>query len=266
MLLILSRSSPALLALALAGPALSAEEPGGAAKAACDLPIVASGTVRDAVDGRTLVLEDGRTVRLLALDVPTDAEDARGALADTVRGRAVVLKSATSATDRYGRVRARAFVLGEGLERSVEEVMLQRGLGRVLPVDGDRRCSAALLAAERGARNARLGLWNDARFAPRDADDPKAVAANRGQFTLIEGTVRSVRESGGTIYVNFGARWSDDFTVTIAKRNERSMRAAGLEPMRLQGRRVLVRGWVEERGGPWIDVTQPEQIEIISGP
>jgi hypothetical protein len=38
--------------------------------------------------------------------------------------------------------------------------------------------------------------------------------------------------------------------------------AAGLEPKRLEGRRVRVRGFVEERGGPWIEATAPEQFEI----
>ena len=37
----------------------------------------------------------------------------------------------------------------------------------------------------------------------------------------------SVRESGGTIYVNFGRRWTEDFTVTVAKRNERTFADAG---------------------------------------
>ena len=33
-------------------------------------------------------------------------------------------------------------------------------------------------------------------------------------------------------------------------------------PKRLEGRRVRVRGFVEERGGPWIEATAPEQFEI----
>jgi len=75
-----------------------------------------------------------------------------------------------------------------------------------------------------------------------------------------------VRESGATIYVNFGRRWSEDFTVTILKRSERRFAAAGLDVQRLAGRRVRVRGWIEERGGaggsPWIEVAHPEQIEF----
>jgi hypothetical protein len=65
------------------------------------------------------------------------------------------------------------------------------------------------------------------------------VLAEQGRFALVEGRVLSVRESGATIYVNFGRRWTEDFTVTI-----------------------LVRGWIEERGGPWIEATRPEQIEF----
>jgi hypothetical protein len=63
--------------------------------------------------------------------------------------------------------------------------------------------------------------------------------------------------------VNFGRRWSEDFTVTVSKRHERSFAAAGLEPKKLENRRIRVRGWIEERGGPWIEAIRPEQIEIV---
>src|SRR5262249_30848480 len=112
-------------------------------------------------------------------------------------------------------------------------------------------------------RDGQLGLWSDPYYVMRRAEDPTAVSRERGRFTIVEGEVLSVRESGATIYVNFGRRWSDDFTVTIAKRNERAFTAAGLEPKRLAGRRVRVRGWIEERGGPWVEATRPEQIEVV---
>jgi hypothetical protein len=47
------------------------------------------------------------------------------------------------------------------------------------------------------------------------------------------------------------------------KRNERIFAAAGREPKKLEGRRIRVRGWIEERGGPWIEASRPEQIEIV---
>ena len=63
--------------------------------------------------------------------------------------------------------------------------------------------------------------------------------------------------------MNFGRRWSEDFTVTIAKRNGRMFSAAGLEPKKLERARVRVRGFIEERGGPWIEASRPEQIEVL---
>jgi hypothetical protein len=61
--------------------------------------------------------------------------------------------------------------------------------------------------------------------------------------------------------VNFGRRWSEDFTVTVPKRSERSFAALGLPLKKLAGRHVRIRGTIEERGGPWIEVNTPEQIE-----
>ncbi|MGD0418469.1 MAG: hypothetical protein ABSA68_02630 [Xanthobacteraceae bacterium] len=119
-----------------------------------------------------------------------------------------------------------------------------------------------LLSRENTARRAKLGLWASSYYDSLDADNPADVLAEQGHFALVEGKVVSVRESGATIYVNFGRRWSKDFTVTILKRNARNFTAAGLEPKTLAGRRVRVRGWIEERGGPWIEAARPEQIEL----
>ncbi|HEX2655065.1 MAG TPA: thermonuclease family protein, partial [Xanthobacteraceae bacterium] len=80
---------------------------------------------------------------------------------------------------------------------------------------------------------------------------------------LIEGKVLSVRESGSIIYVNFGRRWTQDFAVTIPRRSERSLTGAGVDPKKLEGRRIRVRGWVEGRSGPLMEVNRPEQIEIL---
>jgi len=119
-----------------------------------------------------------------------------------------------------------------------------------------------LLRGETLARKAKLGLWGSSYYDLLNADNPTDVLAEQGRFALVEGRVLSVRESGATIYVNFGRRWTEDFTVTILKRNERNFTAAGLEPKKLAGRQIRVRGWIEERGGPWIEVTRAEQIEF----
>ncbi len=72
-----------------------------------------------------------------------------------------------------------------------------------------------------------------------------------------------MRESGATIYVNFGRRWTRDFTVTILRRLGKAFTTAGVEPKKLEGRRIRVRGWIEQRGGPIITAETPEQIEVL---
>jgi hypothetical protein len=127
---------------------------------------------------------------------------------------------------------------------------------------GDKACADALLSAESAARAAGRGLWADPNFAPLSAENLTRLQAERGRFALVEGKVLSVRESGATIYVNFGRRWTRDFTVIILRRMSRAFTAAGMEPKKLEGRRIQVRGWLEQRGGPIITAEAPEQIEI----
>ena len=231
----------------------------------CRMQTIATGAVERVVDHRTLALADGRQVWLAGIDIPANrAAEAAQEVGRLTLAKSVVLKGGPSATDRYGRLAAHVFVGSEGLERSVQHDMLAAGLARVAAHVGDGVCAAELLALEQLARTARRGIWADPQSVQR-AENPAAILGQRGRFALVEGTVLSVRESGGTIYVNFGRRWSEDFTVTIAKRSERIFGAAGMEPKRLERRRVRVRGVVEERGGPWIEAARPEQIEVLAG-
>lgn len=231
----------------------------------CALDDAGAGTVHAILDGRTFVLSDGREVRLAAIEVPNaerdpEAQASKAALEAMLGSRAVALKRHGPEADRYGRLLAHAFVAGD--ERSAQQILLAAGHARVAAQVGDTACAARLLGVERAARAASLGLWSKPSYAPRRADDPAAVLAERGRFTLVEGKVVSVRESSGIVYVNFGRRWSEDFTATVLRRNVRIFTAAGLELRKLAGRTVRVRGFVEERGGPWIDITRPEQIEV----
>jgi hypothetical protein len=73
----------------------------------------------------------------------------------------------------------------------------------------------------------------------------------------------SVRESGATIYLNFGRRYTTDFSAMIPRRNARQFTAAGIVPRQLQDKRIRVRGVVEGRNGPVIEASRPEQIELI---
>ncbi len=247
------RNSASVLSAAI----LTLLPPNALAQDSCKLAVISSATVADVRDGRTLMLADGRELRLAAIEV-TDAS--REALQSIVGGRSVRLEQSDTATDRYGRVVA--FVYADDTGQSVQQAMLAQGRARVSARIGNKACADLLLGAESEARAARRGLWADPNFAPLQSHDIARIAAARGQFAIVEGKVLSVRESGATIYVNFGRRWTRDFAVTILKRHRRDFAAAGVDPKELEGRRIRVRGWVEQRNGPMIQATGPEQIEI----
>jgi endonuclease YncB( thermonuclease family) len=235
-----------------------------------------TGTASAAIDGRTVRLDDGREVRLAGIEVPPmprpgDADprtkaglSAQAALGNLAAGQTITLKRLGPDADRYGRLVAHAAVAREGEETSLQAAMLAMGHARVAARIENSGCAAQLLASEKAARDGKLGLWADPYYGILPAENSTRLLAERGRFALVEGKVLSVRESGGTIYVNFGRRWIEGFAVTILKRNERLFTAAGIEPKKLEGRQVRVRGWIEERGGARVEAARPEQIEIAS--
>ncbi len=236
---------------------------------------IARTSVSHVSDGRTFTLADGREVRLAAIEVPpmplpqqSDAAPgsaaAKAALDALAGGDDVVLRRAEAAADRYGRVVAYAYTERDGDELFVQGELIAAGFARVGDRVGSRACATELLGRENAARKAKLGLWADPYYDLLDAENPADVLARQAQFALVGGQVVSVRESGATIYVNFGQRWSEDFAVTVRKRNERNFAAAGLDLKGLAGQRLIVRGFIEARGtggSPSIEATRPEQIE-----
>ena len=222
----------------------------------CTFQDAGTGIVRAVLDGRSFVLTDGREVRLAGIETP---EASKAALEKILGNRDVTLKKLGDDKDRHGRLPAFAFVPGD--ERSAQQMLLASGSARVSARVGSAACAKPLLGAEQAARAAKLGLWSEPTHALRQADDPAHVLGERGRFTLVEGKVLSVRESGGTIYVNFGRRWSEDFTATLLKRNERAFTTAGLDLKKLSGRTVRLRGVIEERGGPWLELTRRSKLK-----
>ena len=231
--------------------------PFAAAAAPCGGADLGTVTIKAVKDARTLLLADGRTLRLAALEIP----DGQAAALKSLEGRPLALRAADGTPDRYGRLVAFAGPAEGG--PSVQESLVSEGAARVFTRIGAKACAEALLTLEQKARAAHKGLWADPNFAPLRTDDYRRFRVERGRFVLVEGKVQSVRESGATIYVNFGRRFTRDFSVTILRRLRGAFTAAGVEPSALQGRHIRVRGFMEFRRGPIMDVAAPEQIEII---
>jgi endonuclease YncB( thermonuclease family) len=253
------RAALAACAASLAAPA-TAER---ADAVECTLERQGEGRVAAVLDGRSLRLEDGREIRLAGIERnEADRAGGRTALAAIADGREVTLHGDDDAPDRYGR--QSAFVVVAGSQHSVQSELLRRGAALASIDIADKNCAAALAAAERAARDTKLGIWAHP-SAIKNAESSGDILAAIGRFTVVEGRVLSVRQAGATTYLNFGRNWTRDFAATIPRRIMPAFESASLGPKSLENKRIRVRGVVSSRGGPRIELLRVGQVEVLGG-
>jgi endonuclease YncB( thermonuclease family) len=245
------------------GLLLVAAAAGRADAAGCSFAPQGEGRVAAIIDARSFRLQDGREVRLAGIE-PVGSEEAgrASALAAIIAGRDVKLSGEDDTPDRYGR--QPAFVYLDGAGTLVQSVLLAQGEALVSAAVADKDCAGVLMAAEAAARQARRGTWADP-AAIKNAESSGDILSGIGRFTVVEGKVLSVRQAGATTYLNFGRNWTRDFAVTISRRMLPAFETAGIGLKSLENRRIRVRGWVEARGGPRIEVLRVGQIEVLGG-
>lgn len=230
---------------------------------AAGLPACADGCrVAVVVDGDTLACDDGRTLRLASLRAPKPAawemdadfaNESREGLSALVLGRSVAWSGASP--DRHGRLRVQVR-RDDGVW--VQAEMLRRGLAMVETQRDMHQDAAALLSEEEEARAGGRGLWAVRRYQIQPADGVRG----RG-WRIVEGRITGTAKRNGVVFLNFGADWHKDFTVRLAGDALRDCAAAGLDPLSLQGRRLLVRGWVEWRHGPELVPDHLQQLQWL---
>src|SRR5450631_3742193 len=233
------------------------------AAAGCAFEPQGEGRVAAVIDARSFRLQEGREVRLAGIEPVAVEKDQAGrisALAAIVMGRDVTLRGEDDMPDRYGR--QPAFVFLAGSESPVQSLLLAQGEALVSATVADKDCASALLAAETAARDAKRGTWADP-AAIKNAESPGDILTGIGRFTVVEGKVLSVRQAGATTYLNFGRSWTQGFAVTISRRATAALEIAGIIVKSLENRRIRVRGWVEARSGPRIEVLRAGQIELL---
>jgi endonuclease YncB( thermonuclease family) len=227
----------------------------------CSFQQQGEGRVAAVIDARSFRLTDGREIRLAGIEpVASEAASRTAGLSAVIAGHDVTLYGEDDAPDRYGR--QPAFVFLDGAGNSVQAMLLEQGEALASADVADKDCAAALLAAEAAARDAKRGTWA-ASAVIKNAESPGDILAGNGRFMLVEGRVLSVRQAGATTYLNFGRNWTRDFAVTISRRSLASFEAAGIAPKSFENRRIRVRGFVETRTGPRIELVRVGQIELL---
>ena len=227
-------------------------------------------TVKEIVDGDTLKLLSGKEVRLVGIQAPKLplgragfktwplADDSRTALKAIAGSGIVSLHFAGRREDRYRRYLAH-LTLPDGTW--VQGELLAKGMARVYSFKDNRKLISEMLALERSAREHRRGIWRLPYYRIRT---PAETSHDIDSFQIVEGRVVDAARVRNVVYINFGPNWRTDFTFRIDRRALRLFERAGINPLTFSGRTIRGRGWIKRQNGPLIDITHPEQLELLS--
>jgi micrococcal nuclease len=225
------------------------------------------------IDGDTIVLAGGETVRYLGINAPEIrvwdgnqwipkaqicGEEATAYNQKLVEGERVYLEYVQKKRDDYNRILA--YVWGDGIMINGE--MLRQGLALVDVRFPNRKHQKMFFDFQKEAREFHRGIWGkieDHTFSEQEAF--KII----GEIGGVQGTIISVNIGREKVYFHFGKNVEKDFTGIIYKNNLQSFPWESKELARFfLGREVKIYGFVKNTEGPAIIISAPSQVDILN--
>ncbi len=213
------------------------------------------------IDGDTLRLTNGETVRLIGIDAPElgrdghpdrpDARQARDALLQLVEqsGWRIRLRPGTDPRDRYHRKLAHLYTAGGD---NLTAALLRQGVGYQAMVAPNTAHLACYQEAERAARSAGRGLWCTA-LPEVSALDP----ADTG-FHLMQGEVKRVRHNRHAVWLELGGEVSVRLPWGVWHELSPD------EPEACVARRLELRGWFYRyKGRLRVTISHPSALRWL---
>ncbi|MBB5211626.1 thermonuclease family protein [Microbulbifer hydrolyticus] len=202
--------------------------------------------LKKVVDGDTLRLKDGRRVRLIGVNTPELAHGQRRAqpLAEEAKefterflaGGDLELVYDKDRYDNHGRVLAHVY---NHRGDSLESALLSAGLAFHIAIAPNLTLAECLASREDEAHQRGLGVWAPGVWPVLAADQ---VSPGDGGFVLLSGTVQKTDrnrylwlELDGPVAVRLDPKRD------YGHRNGRNW----------QGRKIVVKGWLVDRGGKY---------------
>jgi len=227
--------------------------------------------VTQVIDGDTVRLQGGRSVRLIGINTseigrdgkPSEplAEQARETLRSLLGPHATVsLRYGQEQHDRYGRLLAHLY-LSDG--QNVEAYLLKVGLAAQITVPPNSWRAACYRAAEQIARAANKGVWREY-YRPLAVE---AVPADARGFRVITGKVIRVGQSKRSWWLNFAPRprpgeAAKMMSVRISIDDLPNFDANALRA--LTGKKIIVRGWLHPyKNQPVMRLRHPANLEVV---
>ncbi len=111
------------------------------------------------IDGDTIKLENGQTIRMICVNTPEKGElgfeEATNYLKSIILNKKINLKKDISEKDKYNRL-LRYIYLNNTL---INELIVRKGYGFAYPFEPDTKFCAKILKAEQKAKKEKLGIW-----------------------------------------------------------------------------------------------------------
>lgn len=218
-------------------------------------------------DGDTLVLRDGRKVRLIGVNAPElpregdpgqpYAEDSRDALRGLLAppGDELALRYDGERFDRYGRLLAHLY-RRDGA--SIQAWMLAHGYAVAIAVPPNLVNQDCYRRAEAHASDAGLGLWRLVYYRPLPSAAIGPDSPDSG-FRFVRGKVMRTGAGAGVVWLNL----EGGLALRIARPDLRHF--PGFRPRDFVGRTVVARGWLITRGAaPLMQIRHPSSLQVVA--
>jgi micrococcal nuclease len=200
-------------------------------------------SVKTVYDGDTVVLEDGRKIRLLGINTPevqhknklADAggEDAKTWLINKLQHSKVRLEFDFDKTDKYGRTLAHLF--SEEKEH-INLSLVKAGLATISIYPPNLMYVNELLAAENKAEQDKLGIWQRPEYAAIPVNN--LTKTRHPGWSRLVGKVVAIRNTPKSIYLVFSSQFE--------ARIERKWQSLFPDVNRYLSKTVELRGWVKK--------------------
>lgn len=230
--------------------------------------------VSKVIDGDTIILANGKHLRLIGIDTPEVRKyvsgkfeyspqpfslEAKEFVNNLIGGKNIRVEFDVDRKDKYNRLLGYCFLHDRGKDIFVNERLLKEGLAVLYTYPPNIKYVDKFISAQKYARLSKKGIWGS--YSPVS---PDRAGSFIGQIRTVRGRVLSSYKSERVLLLNFGADYKTDFTAAIFKDSWPYFLDKGIDPEKsYKGRVVEVTGRVREYNGPEIIVNYPAEIRVI---
>ena len=221
--------------------------------------------VSSVIDGDTIKLADGRSVRLIGLDTPElNLPDgpieyyglqAKEFTKQKLLGETIYLEYGEERFDEYDRTLAYVY-LDDGTMFNAD--LLEQGYAHLLTIAPNTRYLDSFKEFLITARRSKQGLWQE-RNAGIKLISWHDAEQYIGERVIVTGEIVDTYDSGEVIFLNFAHNYDETFSAVIFA-SDKNKFAVDPENYFLN-RQVRIRGEIKEhQGAPEIVIEDPTQI------